>query len=177
MSSYLRVDILTRGSVSKQEWQSRVHVNTKKPFVGSRQQEHRRVHSCETTCGTKETVASTPGLTAWLCVEDMIIKLQASDTPPRRQPVSPNGSSHSQRLVSKREITPGGVGEFAGAADVNSCAQLFTCLHEYCRDIARSLSSPKADMGSTVERSGRQRSSLELSAAQALLMRALPSIR
>lgn len=48
-----------------------------------------------------------------------------------------------------------------------------TCLHEYWRDIACSRFSPKADMGSTVERNGRQSSSLELSSAQALLMRAL----
>ena len=37
------------GSVSKQVWHSRVHVSTKEPFVGSRQQEHNRVHSSNTT--------------------------------------------------------------------------------------------------------------------------------
>lgn len=52
---YLRLDILTLGSVSKQVLHSRVHVSTKKPFDGSWQQEHNRVHSAETTCGVSNT--------------------------------------------------------------------------------------------------------------------------
>ena len=60
------------------------------------------------------------------------------------------------------------------SSNVEPCAfeGFCTCLDEYCRDIARSLSCPKADIGSTVDRRVRQRSSLRLNDPQALLTRA-----
>lgn len=55
MYTYLRLHILTLGSVWKQDRHTRVPVSTKKPFVGSRQQEHKRVESSDTTCGIEDT--------------------------------------------------------------------------------------------------------------------------
>lgn len=54
--TYLRLDIVQVGSVWKQERHTRLHVSTKKPFVGSRQQEHKRVASSETTFDTDEQI-------------------------------------------------------------------------------------------------------------------------
>lgn len=48
--SYLTLEMLTLGFVSKHDRHSRVHVSTKNPFVGARQKEHRREDNSKTTC-------------------------------------------------------------------------------------------------------------------------------